>query len=120
MADPSRLSVVIVNYRTPLLVARCLHSLATEREAFSAFDVVVVDGGSADSSLEIMRAELAAMGDPAWIELIPLDINGGFGWGNNQALLRLLTRQEINGVHTDAIRTLRRSGFVRHGRSNIK
>lgn len=27
-----------------------------------------------------------------------------------QALLRLLTRQEINGVHTDAIRTLRRSG----------
>ena len=94
MIERSAFSVVIVNYRTPELVARCLALLAAERAGKGGFDVVVADGHSDDGSVEQIAACLAGMGDPDWIELLALPFNGGFGWANNQAMLRLLQRDD--------------------------
>jgi len=81
---------VIVNYRTPELALQCVATLADERLRVPGLRAVVVDGGSCDGSVEILRAGL---GDPrfsGWSKLLALPINGGFGWANNQAILRLL------------------------------
>lgn len=80
-------AVVIVNYRTAALTLDCVAALAAEREALPGMRVVVVDGGSGDSSAEILRTGLAAY---EWVTLLPLDFNGGFGWANNQGMLHLL------------------------------
>ncbi len=85
-----RLSVVIVNYRTPELAIACMRSLEPARRAFAELQVVVVDGGSADGSAELLAAAVAGEGD--WVQLLGLPINGGFGYANNQALLALAAR----------------------------
>ncbi len=83
-------TAVIVNYRTPDLTLRCLRALAGEREALPLLDVIVVDGGSGDGSADRLAPTL---GDHAsWTTFVPLPLNGGFGWANNQAIRRALTR----------------------------
>jgi GT2 family glycosyltransferase len=81
---------VIVNYRTPKLTLECVATLADERLRVPGLRAVVVDGGSGDGSVEILRAGLSDPRFSGWIELLALPINGGFGWANNQAILRLL------------------------------
>jgi GT2 family glycosyltransferase len=50
---------------------------------------VLVDGGSGDGSANQL-ANMVAGGDfEAWTSFLPLGINGGFGWANNQAILSL-------------------------------
>lgn len=97
MADPAappRVAIVIVNYRTPDLAVGCVRSLIGERAALPGLRVVVVDGGSADGSAERIDAALAAPDFGGWTSLLPLAINGGFGWANNQAMLRLLQQPD--------------------------
>ena len=90
-----RLAVVTVNYRTPDLVIRCLESLAAERAAFPhPLEVIVVDGGSGDGSAEQLRRGLADERFAGWTTLLALELNGGFGWANNQAMLQLLQREQ--------------------------
>jgi len=91
---PGRTAIVIVNYRTPDLAIRCVRSLQGERAALPGLDVVVVDGGSADGSAEHIGEALSAPDLADWATLLPLPINGGFGWANNQAMLRLLQRPD--------------------------
>jgi len=87
-----KLAVLIVNYRTPALAIKCVEALAEERAALPKLMVVLVDGGSGDAS----AAKLATFAERAdvrdWVEVLPLAINGGFGWANNQAILRLLAQ----------------------------
>lgn len=87
-----RLSVVIVNYRTPELAIACMHSLDAARCAFPDLRVLVVDGGSGDRSAELLAAAIAQDAREAWIELLALPVNGGFAYANNQALLALAAR----------------------------
>lgn len=82
-------AVIIVNYRTPELTKACLTALSGERALLPKLRVIVVDGGSGDGSAEELAAAVAGEADRDWIEFLPLPINGGFGWANNQALLRL-------------------------------
>jgi len=89
--DPS-LAIIIVNYRTADYVIRCVDSLVAEREMAGPFDVIVVDGGSGDGSAEKLTAHFAGEAWRDWVSVLPLDLNGGFGWANNQAMLRLLQR----------------------------
>ncbi len=80
-------AVVIVNYRTPDMTLACVAALANERSALPDLRAVIVDGGSGDGSAEAIRAGLT---DYDWVDLLPMAINGGFGWANNQGMLRLL------------------------------
>lgn len=85
MAD---VAVVIINYRTPELTIRCVEALVGEKQQLPLLRVVVVDGGSADGSAEKLAEFVGQLGLD-WVSFLPLSINGGFGWANNQAMLQL-------------------------------
>jgi hypothetical protein len=89
-AHETDVAVITVNYRTPELVLECLEALRREREHLPKLRALVVDGGSGDGSLKVLQR---SVGDDAyrdWVTFLPLPINGGFGWANNQAMIRLL------------------------------
>ena len=89
-SSDSNVAVVTVNYRTPELTERCVASVAKERKHLPTLRMMVVDGGSADDSPEHLAKVLAGRRYAPWIQFLPLPINGGFGWANNQAILRLM------------------------------
>ena len=86
----SRVTVVIVNYRTPDLSLACLAALAGEREAVPGLRVILVDGGSGDGSAARLAAAVAGPALVDWVSFLPLPLNGGFGWAKNQAIRRAL------------------------------
>ena len=87
----SSAAVVIVNYRTPGLVVDCLHSL--EAEAITlGLRVVVADNASDDDSASILR-ETIRKEEWLWAEVLPLERNGGFAFGNNAAIRLLLASE---------------------------
>ena len=82
---PADVAVVVVNYRTPGLAMKCLAALAAERDNSTNLKVVMVDGGSGDGSAAELARQLLAR--PIGVGFfLPLPINGGFGWANNQAI----------------------------------
>lgn len=89
-----RIAAVIVNFRTPHLVLDCLEALAGERSALPGLRAIVVDNGSGDDSAAFLSVELEKMPFADWVNFMPFSLNGGFGWGNNQAMLRLF--QEVD------------------------
>lgn len=93
-APPMKIAVVIVNYRTPALAMACLESVGKEREALPDLKAVVVDNLSGDNSIEVLSKAIATPTFADWVEFMPLPLNGGFGWGNNQAILHLLSENE--------------------------
>lgn len=82
-------AVIIINYRTPKLAMRCVAALEAERAIVPGLRAIVVDGGSGDGSAEELASGLAQSGYEDWVSFVPLAINGGFGWANNQAILML-------------------------------
>jgi hypothetical protein len=82
-------AVVIVNYRTPELTTRCLAALAVERKELPKLRAIVVDGGSGDASPDVLSKAVADPEYSGWVSFLPLAINGGYGWANNQAILGL-------------------------------
>ena len=94
VAAEVRVAVVMVNYRTPGLAIRSLKALAAERAALPALEAIIVDGGSEDNSAEKLGAIAGEAEFASWVTVLALPINGGFGWANNQAMLRLLARPD--------------------------
>lgn len=88
-----QIAVVIVNYRTPGLVLECLASIVGERDALPKLQAIVVDNASGDGSVEILSERLCQAPFCEWVTFLPLRQNGGFGWGNNQAILHLLASE---------------------------
>jgi N-acetylglucosaminyl-diphospho-decaprenol L-rhamnosyltransferase len=78
--------VVIVNYRSADLTVDCLRSLAPERSAVPGLRVVVTDNRSPDDSVAKLTAASANEGWADWVQLLPLEANGGFAYGNNGAI----------------------------------
>ena len=87
-------AVVIVNYRTPELTKACLAALRRERNLVPQLTAVVVDGGSGDNSAADLAAAIDNPDYRDWVSFLPLAVNGGFGWANNQAILTLARRAE--------------------------
>lgn len=87
----ARVAVVVVNYSTPELTVDCLRSLAGEVADGVGLRAVVVDNASPDGSAAHIAEAVRANGWGDWVELLPLDRNGGFAAGNNAALRQLLT-----------------------------
>ncbi|MDR3635558.1 MAG: glycosyltransferase family 2 protein [Isosphaeraceae bacterium] len=84
--DADTLLVVIVNFRTAELVVDCLASLAGEIGTPRAFRVVVTDNASGDGSVERLDRTIHEQGWEGWATVRPLARNGGFAWGNNEAI----------------------------------
>lgn len=76
----NQLTVSIVNFRTPALVNDCVASIKRHPPALASLDIAVVDNGSGDDSLRIIRE---AHPD---IRLIDAGANLGFAGGNNLVL----------------------------------
>jgi GT2 family glycosyltransferase len=55
---------------------------------------IVVDGGSGDDSATELAAAIDTPDYRDWVSFLPLAVNGGFGWANNQAILTLARRSE--------------------------
>ena len=77
-----KLSVVIVSWNTKKILAECLDSLLLplgrlNREAVQ-MEVIVVDNGSSDGTLPLIRAQYD------WVTLIDTGENLGFPGGNNR------------------------------------
>lgn len=83
-----RLLIVIVNYRTPQLAIDCLRSLSPEIASLGegVAHVVLTDNASPDDSVPRLRAAIAENGWRDWCSLVPLPRNGGFAFGNNEAI----------------------------------
>ena len=82
----SSIWVVIVNYRTADLVIDCLRALSAQVADLVNVRVVVVDNNSDDGSVVKLSAAIENEGWPSWVDVMPLDINGGFAFGNNASI----------------------------------
>ncbi len=105
------MGVVIVNYRTADLVVDCLRSLEGELSSGDSFRVVVVDNASGDGSLEVLRQAVTEHGWGAWCEVVDAGRNGGFAFGNNVGIRRVLSWDEP----ADAVHLLNPDTYVRPG-----
>ncbi len=75
------LSIVIVNWNVRDLLRRCLNSvLSSSQYPAAGIEVIVVDNGSSDGSVEMVRAEFPG------VHLIANAENRGFPAANNQGL----------------------------------
>src|SRR3954469_21641846 len=81
-----RLLVVIVNYRSASLCIDCLRSLAPQVAENAGTRVVVTDNPSGDNSVEEIGRAILLNGWSIWCEFRPLPRNGGFSYGNNEAI----------------------------------
>ena len=88
--DGRDILISIVNFRTAGHCIRCLSSLAIERKAIPNFRVIVADGDSGDGSVEALKEWVSANKCANWVSVLPLNINGGFGWAHNQIMMRAL------------------------------
>lgn len=76
--------VVVVNYNGGAMIERCLDCLAAQSR--QSFEVVVVDNGSRDGSLERLRERPERFAKPARFRLIEAGGNLGFARANNLAI----------------------------------
>lgn len=105
--------VVIVNYRTGRLAVDCLASLEGQVDDLRGGRVIVADNQSGDDSLDVLAAAVAARSWSAWVEIVALPRNGGFGAGNNAGIAR--AREIAPGFHSVILLnpdTLARAGLV--------
>lgn len=84
-----RLLIVIVNYRSASLAIDCLRALAPQVAGAGALPgtrVVVADAPSGDDSVARLTEAVRANAWGGWVTIQPLARNGGFAYGNNEAI----------------------------------
>lgn len=94
---------VIVNWNGIKDTGTCLDSLAKTVRAKTALHVVVVDNGSTDNSISVLRSKYP------WVTVLQMDKNLGFTGGNNAGIRYALSR------HADFIWILNNDTFVDKG-----
>lgn len=93
-ADPEpRIAIVIVNWRTAELVVDCLASLAATVPDHGHVQVMVVDNDSPDDSVRKIGQAIEANHWQSWMHVLPQSRNGGFAFGNNQAIRMIMQDQ---------------------------
>lgn len=75
------LSIIIVNWNTKDLLKECLESVYLQTLSPYRFEVILVDNGSEDGSVEMTKALFPE------VNIIRNTVNYGFGKANNQAFL---------------------------------
>ncbi|MEI8310778.1 MAG: glycosyltransferase family 2 protein [Verrucomicrobiota bacterium] len=87
MPPSPRLTVIVLNFRTPDVTIDCLKTLAPEALANPGMKVVLLDNASGDDSVPRIEAAIRENGWTGdWLEFRPLDKNLGFAGGNNRIL----------------------------------
>lgn len=87
MVAQLKLAVVIVNFQTGDLVVDCLHSLLDHLDGLPPRSrVVVVDGSSADDSVQRIGTAIRENNWSDRADLLELSVNGGFAFGNNRGV----------------------------------
>ena len=76
-----KVSIVIVNFRTPQLVIDCLNAL--DNPSIVRFNTFIVDNNSGDGSTEILDSWIRASKCASDVKLIANNCNNGFSAGNN-------------------------------------
>lgn len=87
MLPSPRLTVIVLNFRTPDVTIDCLKTLAPEAAANPGMKVVLLDNASGDDSVPRIEAAIRENSwTNAWLEFRPLEKNLGFAGGNNLVL----------------------------------
>src|SRR5436309_3434996 len=73
-------SVIVVNFNGRHHLAECLRALAHQTLPAHQFEVILVDNGSTDGSIEFVRRRFPR------VRVVPLPENLGFAAGNNRGL----------------------------------
>ncbi|MGE0708216.1 MAG: glycosyltransferase family 2 protein [Planctomycetota bacterium] len=97
--EPRRLSAIVLNYRTPALVLRCLEALLPQLDP-ARDAALVVDNGSGDGSAAELGRALARRGWPA--RLVAAERNGGFASGMNLGI-RVAPARSYLLLNSDAV-----------------
>lgn len=90
-----RVSVVIVNWNGKHFLRECLEALRAQ--SFTDFNVVLVDNGSVDGSVDFVRS---SWGD---VEIIELDSNVGFSEGNNVGIRASVSSEFVVTLNNDTV-----------------
>lgn len=80
MSDKIKISLAIVTYNNEEIISRTIHSIVDNIPKHYDYRLYVVDNNSSDCTL----ASVSKIN--GHIEIIPLQINKGFGYGHNQVL----------------------------------
>ncbi len=72
-------SVIVVNWNGKKYLADCLQSIRAQ--TFSDYEVILVDNGSTDGSVEWIRENF-----PGWVQVLANKRNEGFSGGNNRGI----------------------------------
>lgn len=94
VTQSSQLLIVVLNYRTADLTIDCLKSLIDEVRSLPGTRVVVTDNASGDGSVEKIATAITNHQWDDRIELMPLERNGGYAYGNNAAILPALATEK--------------------------
>lgn len=70
-------SIIVLNYNGKNFLNACLLSLSKIDYPKSSYEVIMVDNGSVDGSVEYVRKNFP------WVHVVTLNKNYGFGGGNN-------------------------------------
>ena len=82
-----RLTVIVLNFRTPDVTIACLRTLAPEAGANPGMRVILLDNASGDDSVPRLEAAIRENGwGGGWLEFRPMETNLGFAGGNNLVL----------------------------------
>ncbi len=91
LENQKTVSIIIVNWNQKKLLATCLSSLKN-KTAYSNYNVIVVDNGSLDNSVGLVKQNFP------WADVIALDKNYGFSIGNNKGITYALKKYEPHYV----------------------
>lgn len=111
-ALPTRVTVVIVSYRSAQLTIDCLRSLQVERGGSLDLRAVVVDNASGD--YPAVAAAVKTEGWADWVSVLQAPRNGGFAYGNNLGFSHAVRLHDPQYLHMLNPDTLVRPGAVRH------
>jgi N-acetylglucosaminyl-diphospho-decaprenol L-rhamnosyltransferase len=124
----AELAVIILNFRTPKLVADCLDTLRDQVDPQVA--VLIVDNASGDGSADEIRAFIAERGY-AFARVVESPVNGGFAAGNNVGIRAIdagaylllnsdtLIRPGAIGALREALSTYSNAGLIVPRTENI-
>lgn len=110
MTNKLELSIVVVNLNNKVLTLDCLRSIEKEAKDIS-FEVLVVDNGSNDGSVELLNGLRQEKYWKNRLRLILNDNNTGYARANNQGIKKsvgeyLLLLNNDTLVHKDALQNL--------------